>query len=176
MKPFQRLSCLLLAALAACASSGSDSSGHGANVLVVLHDYKNGQRFELASETHTDRVAYYSSERGDAVRKIQPDEVMAACVGELERRGYDAHSKDGRAPSIGANDVVRWGLEVENEGQRSNWLVGTGSAADEWKDFQACRDFFLEVYNNTVSYQTVRNATGKQYFEDERAQPGARKP
>ena len=78
MKPSQRLFWLSLAVLASCASSGSSPSGDGANVLVVLHDYKNGQRFELASESHTDRVTYYSEERPDAVRKIQPDEVMSA--------------------------------------------------------------------------------------------------
>jgi len=176
MKPFQRLFWLSLAVLASCASSGSSPSGDGANVLVVLHDYKNGQRFELASESHTDRVTYYSEERPDAVRKIQPDEVMSACIGELERLGYDSHSESGRAPTLAANAVVRWGLEVESQGERRHWLVGTGSPADEWQDFQACRDFFLEIYNNTVSYQTVRNATGKQFFDDERAPAGARKP
>jgi len=176
MTPFQRFSGLFLAALASCASPGSSASGDDGNVLVILHDFKNGQNLELASESHTQRVAYYSEERGDAARKIQTDQVMKACVGELERLGYEDHRQNGRAPSLAANEIVRWGLEIESKGERTHWLVGTGSATDEWKDFQACRDLFLELYNNTVSYQTVRNANGGRFFEDERSPTAGKKP
>jgi hypothetical protein len=177
MKTSQRLLCtflavpLALAPLAAgCAGAGSAPDADGSAVLVTLHDFKSGGRFELASESHTDPVAYYSGERDDAARKIQEDAIMVAFADELERRGFEAHAQPGRAPSMGTADVIRWGLEIERAGAQAHWLVGTGSAPADWEEFQLCRDMFLELYNVTVSYQTVENASGKAYFE-ERAEP-----
>lgn len=154
----------LLGLLAACASSGSE--GSGSQLLVTLHNFKTGERFELASESHTDRVAYYSDKRNDAARKVQTDEIMSAFVAELGRQGLDDHAQPGRAPSATGSDVIRWGLEVEKAEQRRHWLVGTGSAPADWQQFQKCRDAFLQLYNITVSYQAVENDSGKQFLED----------
>lgn len=159
---------LLALGLGACAGSGSaGGSSDGRPMLVTLHNFKTGERFELASESHTNRVSYYSGKRGDAARKVQTDEVMSAFVRELERQGLASHAQAGRAPSAAGSNVIRWGLEIEENGAPVHWLVGTGSAPEDWQEFQGCRDMFLELYNATVSYQAVENASGKQFFDDQ---------
>jgi hypothetical protein len=176
MSRIQRLGCLLVSGfLTACASSGA--SGVGASeVLVRLHDFRTRERFELASESHTDRVKYYSDGRHDAARKVQTDEIMSAFVGELERQGYTDRARAGRAPAIGSGDVIRWGLEVERGPNQSHWLVGTGSQPADWQAFQKCRDTFLQLYNITVSYQAVQNDSGGSYFgNQERAAAGQKR-
>ncbi len=166
MTTLQRLRILALGCgLAACAST--PHGARGGACLVTLHNYKNGQRFELASESHTSRVEYYSQARGDAVRKVQTDDVMAALVDELERQGLQEHGQRGRAPTIGSGAVIRWGFELERGGESSHWLIGPGSSSADWQAFQQCRDTFLQFYNTTVSFQTVNNESGKKLFEDE---------
>ncbi len=166
MSTSRRLFPVLLAlAAGACAASRGDGNSAGTRCLVTLHDYRSGTRLELASESHTDRVAYYSQARPDALRKVQVDPVMEAFADELDRAGFEDHSQAGPAPAIGRGEVVSWGLEVERGGQRTHWLVGPGSAADDWLEFQRCRDAFLELYNATVSYQAVENQEGKRFFE-----------
>ena len=158
---------LLGTLLTACAGPGARAEGPAA-VLVTLRNFKSGERFELASESHTDRVTYYSGARQDAARKVQSDEIMQAFLEELERQGYGAHARPGRAPAIGTSETIRWGLEVEGPAGELSWLVGTNASPTDWADFQKCRDVFLQLYNVTVSYQTVQNASGKQYFEEQR--------
>ena len=168
------LSCWLLAA---CSGTGAarDEGGEGSAVLVALRDFRSGESFELASESHTDRLTYYSGARSEAARKIQTDEIMSAFVSELERLGFDDHAQPGRAPSIASNDVIRWGIEVHDGAQSTHWLIGTGSAPADWSDFQKCRDTFLQLYNITVSYQAVKNESGKQYFDDKKSTAAGQK-
>lgn len=158
-------SCFLASAfLAACASAPSQPAA--IPLLVTLQNLRSGERFQLASESHTDRVTYYSGERSDAARKVQTDEIMSAFVGELDRQGFGKYARPGRAPALGSGDVIRWGLEVEGPSGQAHWLIGTGSPPADWQVFQKCRDTFLQLYNITVSYQAVENAGGRSYFDD----------
>jgi len=161
----------LLGAIAACASTGS--GGHP--LLVTLVDYRNGGHFELASESHTDRVEYYSKPRDDAARKIQTDEVMSGLLRELERLGLGEHARTGPAPGS-APEAARWALEIDSGERQLHWLIGSGSPAPEWQDFQNCRDTFLALYNRTISYQTVENESGKEFFEGSAPRAGTEKP
>jgi hypothetical protein len=168
MSAFQRslsfLVFVLLSVLAtACASTPKAPAS--TKVLVTLRNYETGKRFELASESHTDRVTYYSSERSDATRKIQKDDVMHALVSELERLDYGSHARAGEAPASG-NETMRWALELASDTRTLNWTIGTGNARDEWLAFQKCRDTFLELYNVTMSFQSVQNDTGSSFFQD----------
>ena len=177
MNTLQRFGLLLVTSwLTACASGSGNraapAKGHE-GVLITLRDYRAGTRLELASESHTDRVEYYSQSRRDAARKVQNDEVMQALVGELDRQGFDDHCQGGRAPEIAQGDVIRWGLEVEQGGQEAHWLIGPGSSQNDWKEFQECRDTFLQIYNITVSYQALENPSGKSFFEAEKARAAA---
>ncbi|MSR61519.1 MAG: hypothetical protein EXS08_03595 [Planctomycetes bacterium] len=177
MSRFQRfLASFVGALLVACASTGA---GRGAQddapgeYLVTLRNFKTGERFELASESHTDRVSYYSETRADATRKVQADEVMEAFVEELGDQGFDSKAQVGKAPGVASGDVIRWGLEIAHGETRRHWLVGTGSQAADWQTFQKCRDTFLQLYNITVSYQTVQNQSGRQFFQDQPQGAGA---
>ncbi|NOT31048.1 MAG: hypothetical protein HOP15_11425 [Planctomycetes bacterium] len=153
------------AILCACASSGAARSSSA--LLVTLHDFKSGVSFELASESHTERVAYYSGARADAARKVQTDEIMSLFVGEIERQGLARHAQVGRAPALAPGGVISWGLEVECGPETSHWLVGKGSAPADWQEFQKCRDTFLQLYNITVSFQAVQNDSGRGFFGEE---------
>lgn len=167
MPLIQCLACFLLGGfLGACATSGAARNETGIALLVALENLRTGERFELASESHTDRVTYYSDERKDAARKVQTDEIMSAFVGELGRQGFEEHARTGRAPAIGSGDVIRWALEIESHSSQTHWLVGTSSPPADWQAFQRCRDTFLQLYNITVSYQAVENAGGRSYFDD----------
>lgn len=168
MSRIQRFLCCLLTsgALTACTSPDAAEDGAGSALLVTLQNLRTGECFELASESHTDRVTYYSDARNDAARKVQTDEIMSAFVGELDRQGFGKHARPGRAPAIGSVDVIRWALEVEGDSGQAHWLIGTGSPPEDWQAFQKCRETFLQLYNITVSYQAVKNADGKSYFDD----------
>lgn len=166
---------LIGALLCACASSGA-ARGSSSALLVTLHDFKTGESFELASESHTERVAYYSDARADAARKVQTDEIMSAFVGEIERQGLARHAQAGRAPTLAPGGVISWGLEVARGPDSSHWLVGKGSAPADWQEFQKCRDTFLQLYNITVSFQAVRNDSGRGFFgEKPRAAAGGKR-
>jgi hypothetical protein len=161
LAPFLLVHATVLGACAGPRTRDSDVA-----LLVTLHNYRGGERFELASESHTERVAYYSSARTDAARKVQTDEVMQAFLRELERLGLEEHARVGRAPAGAASAVIRWGLEISSGERQVHWLVGTGSAQEDWRAFERCRDTFLQLYNSTVSYQSVQNESGKAFFDD----------
>lgn len=166
MSAFQRFQSFLVALpclLASCASTPAEPPR--AEVLITLRNYQTGQRFELASESHTDRVTYYSSERGDAARKIQGDEVMMALVEELEKLDYGTHARPGSAPNSG-NESMRWALCLESDERELNWTIGTNDPRERWLAFQECRDLFLDLYNVTVSFQTIQNDQGRGYFSE----------
>jgi hypothetical protein len=164
----------LLAALCGCSVPRAAGAGRGEALLVRLNDYRAGTRYELASESHTSPVEYYSDERSDAVRKVQTDEVMSVFSAELARQGFGAHAQTGPAPAVASGGVIRWGLEVERPAGCEHWLVGPGSSAADWRAFQECQQLFLDLYNLTVSYQTVENQSGEAFFGEEPRDPGKR--
>ena len=126
------------------------------------------QHFELASESHTDRVTYYSELRSEAARKIQTDEVMALLVEEIENDGFERYAQEGRAPSRGGEAVTR-AIEIENGDRTEHWLIGNGSSVEERKAFNECLTEFLEMYNISASFQSVANPVGHEYFDREGA-------
>ena len=168
---------LVASALAACASSGSAAQGDEGALLVTLHDYRQNRVFELASESHTNRVEYYSQPRKDAARKVQSDEVMGALLAELERQGLEEHESAGPAPSSGGGGgVLEYGLEVERAGAIGHWLIGQGTVPEETIAFHECAKTFFELYNVTLSLQSVENPEGRALFERSRQDATARSP
>jgi len=168
LRPRSLLGLLALggALLAGCASGGGSTSEstEGGRLCVTLFDYAEGRRFSLASESHTDRVAYYSQPRDDAGLKIQADEVVAALVDQMERRGFRRFATEGRAPASGGAVVTR-ALEIERGGQRSAWIVGKGSEADERRAFFEAMNEFFQLYNISQSYQVIENPGGRDVFD-----------
>lgn len=154
--------------LAACSGTGTRASATGEDggvrLCVTMRDYGTAQVFELASESHTDRLAYYSKVRNDASRKVQTDEVMELLVDQLDSDGYQRYAQPGRAPSAGGAALSR-ALEVEAGDVTSHWVIGGGSALEERKAFNTCLETFLGLYNVSASYQTVENPHGHEFFE-----------
>ena len=150
----------------ACSSTGSRAGGDASSdgrMRVTLRNYDAEQLFELVSESHTNRVEYYSQERADAARKIQSDEVMGALVDELDSQGFEDFAQPGRAPTR-KNEVVSQSLEIERGDETEHWVVGKGSAASERLRFRDCMLAFVELYNLTASYQVIENPEGSQIF------------
>ena len=141
---------------------------------VTLRGYSSGQLFELVSESHTNRVDYYSQSRADAARKIQADEVLEALIDEMESRGFDRHAKSGRAPTQAATKAVSWGFELEVGDEITHWLTGSGAPDEERLAFQECMSAFLQLYNVSASYQTIENPEGPEFFDEPRAGSGGR--
>lgn len=150
--------------LVACASTGSG----GRALRVALVDFQGGQRFALASESHTDRVEYYSSVRRDASLKVQTDEVMAALVDEFDRLGWSTYAQPGRGPSRGGRAISR-SLEVERDGAVQHWVVGDGSELDERRHFAEAMTTFFQLYNITQAFQAIENQEGAELFDERRA-------
>lgn len=165
---------LLCLGFAACASSGGGADTD-APLRVTLRNYRGDQFFELVSEVHTDRVRYYSTPRDSASRKIVDGEVVSALIEELDARGFRKRSKAGRAPSQGGS-LLTWGLEVDRGGPVQHWIVGQGTPAEDVLAFQQGMQVFLELYNNVVSFQTIENPDGRQFFENERARSASQPP
>lgn len=164
---------LVVATLLLGAACRSTSIGSGEMVRMTLRDYRSGHQFEIAGESHTNRVEYYSHTRTEASRKVVPDEIAAALADELGRRGFEGHRKAGRAPSQGGS-VLSWGLEVASSAGVEHWVVGPGTERGEQLAFQEARKVFLELYNATTSWQTVENDKGRSFFEGQGRPAGAR--
>ncbi len=169
-----RRSFALVASLICCACSASgprsDPSSRNADdrTRIALRNYDADQRFELVSESHTNRVEYYSQVRSDASRKIQSDEVMRALIEELQKQGFADFAQPGRAPSQGT-EIVSQSLEIERGGETEHWVVGKGSAAEERERFRDCMLEFVQIYNLTASYQALENPDGSQIFPKNRS-------
>lgn len=153
----------LLALSSACAAGGSRDASD--RLRVTLLDFAKNQRFELVSESHTDRVTYYSEERPDGARKIEADDVMRALVTELDRQGFERYHADGPAPAA-SHGVLTRSFEIDAEDGLTHWAVGSGSPAEERIAFNECVKAFLQLYNFTSSYQSVDNEKGHEFFED----------
>jgi hypothetical protein len=160
-------------ALAACASTAREPSRerHESRALrVTLRDYRNGQRFELVSESHTSALELYSQKRGSASTKVQSDEVMQGLVDFLRDQDFDRHAAPGKAP-LQAQGGYTNALEVDRAGQVMHMLGGTAVPAAEQKVLAVCRANFLLLYNETDSWQTVDNRAGEGVFQTQPLQP-----
>ena len=149
---------------AGCASSSSAPEPDGTSRRVTLHDYGLDTHFELVGESHTNRVDYYSTKRGDAARKVQTDEIMKALVDKLEEEGFERFSQPGKAPAQGGQLITR-AIEIRVQDDLSHWTIGKGSMVEERLAFNACMKPFLDLYNLSQSFQAVHNTKGRDYFE-----------
>ncbi len=164
------LRALLLGLVVACASTPTNSAER---LRVTFRDYTIDRHFELASESHTDRVSYYSQVRDDAARKIQHDGVMRALTNELERQGYKRHAQEGNAPRQ-SGGILRGSLQIEDGEHTSHWVVGRGTDAQERIDFNTCMQTFFELYNASQGLQAVDNDRGPAFFEEPPTRPRRR--
>ena len=153
-----------LGLLAGCTATGGAGGGDASRIRITLQAYEHDQHFELASESHTDRVAYYSRLRQDAARKVARDEVMDALADELDDQGFADHSQEGRAPSRGGT-LISWSFEIGRGERIDHWAIGNGSDVDERLAFHECRNVFVQIYNLTTSFQAIENPDGGHLFK-----------
>lgn len=160
-------------ALSACASTPREPSRErdpSRALRVTLRDYRNGQRFELVSESHTSAIELYSQKRASASTKVQSDEVMQGLVDFLREQDFDRHAAPGKAP-LQAQGSYTSALEVDRAGQVTHLLGGKAVPAAEQKVLSVCRANFLLLYNETDSWQTVDNRSGEGVFQSSPPQP-----
>jgi hypothetical protein len=157
----------LLAAVGLFGSCAAPESATGDRLRITLFDYVSGSRFEVVSESHSDRIEYYSSVRHDASRKYQGDRIVDAMIDELVDMGFDDHANGGRAPSGGSNVVTR-AFEFQRGDRVDHRLVGEGSDAAEKQSFISCTTTFLQLYSVTQAFQAVDNEAGTTVFDKEK--------
>jgi len=150
-----------LAALLACSCasgsgsrpSASESAVPSPPARVSFVDYRNGMRFVLVNESHTDRVELYSRTSTDASTKVATDELMDELLEHLDQRGFDARALSGPAPA----DSTAWSqvIEVEDSAGTRHLGVGKLTTESERDAFHDCRAAFLYLYNNIFAAQSV---------------------
>ena len=106
----------------------------------------------LASQSHTDRLTYYSTPRDDASLKIVEDAAMARLLQDLDRQGFGKRSRPGPA-----NEFDTKAIELERDGALRSFGVRSGSSADDWKAMQAMTSDVLELFNGTFGGQAMRS-------------------
>jgi len=138
----------------------------------LLH-YSQGARFELVGESTDDRTSYYSTERAEAGRKFQTDEVMVELIEHLDDEGFAEYGQEGRAPSSGGT-LILLSLETEVDGTTRCWMLGKDAQVDEARAFKLCMKDFLDLYNVSQAFQIIENPEGRDVFRDRR-QPSPRR-
>jgi hypothetical protein len=159
------LLCLLAPLLATGCSSSAAKKSNGAERRVALHDYRNGQRFELLDEGQHSRLDQYSQVRSNANTKIQTGEVMQALAEFLRANGFDEFAQNGPLPAESVAGVA-WALEL-TEGSQTRHVIGYPSGLDA-AGLQRVRNLriaFLETYNDTYSLQAVEVKPGETPFK-----------
>lgn len=161
-RPVSRRTALLLSLLAWPLAACSSAPKGPVVARVTLYDHSGSNRSEqedtglrslsLASNSHTDRLTYYSTPRDDANLKIVDDALMADLLGALNSRGFKK-----RARSSQPNELDTKAIVLEQNGSVQSFGVRAGSSAADWKAMQAMANEVMEVYNSTFGGQAIRS-------------------
>lgn len=152
---------LATALLFACASSGS-RDGFAARVALI--DFRDGQRWELRSETHTPQVELYSEQRKSANVKVTTDDVMAELVRYMRELGFDEHAQSGGAPADPGNGYTR-AFEVEVDGKARHMLSGPSASREAQVAARELTTSFIALFNEVQGFQHVDSRPGSDVFQ-----------
>ena len=175
--PMRSLLFIALIALVSCSSTASSgSTSANGPVRVTLTQWRDGQYFELVSDSFTSkvesksRVEVYSTVRPDAQRKVQADEVIDELLVFFAEHGFDELSTAGHAPAPKIQqETGGWTIEVEDaKGLRFALTVGRNS--EDKVELLMMIQAFFEIWNNTFGLQSVDLQPGDSPFK--RATPG----
>lgn len=157
---------VLASFFAACRSSSAHSSSEPALATrVSWRDYRVEQLLELVNEAHTDRLEQYSAGRGDANRKVQSNEIVAALVEHMRSGKYEAFWQPGAAPSTNAGGAL-WSLEIEDPRGSVCLVEHSGLSVEEKRARRELRQAFIDTYNLTYSLQAVKVKDGETPFSE----------
>ena len=159
---------LLLSLLGLFASCNSAPTGSDALLRVTMRRYKQGQVFELVSETHTNAKEYYSTLRKDANRKVLPDRSMQSLVDGIRQAGMSEYGQDGPAPTSAVGGIAS-SFEIQQGEAVTSWAPRPGSTEAARKEQQAfffLLNDFLKIYSQTESFQFVTNKKGGEIFQE----------
>jgi len=162
-----KLLLLCLPLLGLFISCNSAPSGEDAIMRVTLRRYKQGQVFELVSESHTDPKKYYSTLRADANRKVLPDRAMQSLVSGIQEAGMNEYEQEGPAPTT-ASAGVRSSFELQHGEHLTHWAPHANASAKEQELFFVLLNDYLKIYSQTESFQFVQNKRGGQLFVDDK--------
>ncbi len=168
-----RIFCLAPLALSAagCASTSASRSPtfEAQPTAVTFTDNRHAKPLvlSLVNELHTSRVDLYSSVRKEASTKVATDEVVDALVEYLSQQGFTRHATPGSAGGRASQS-----LELDLGGRRTHMGIFKGSGKREIEAFCACRDGFIELYNQIYQLQSVDEVPHR--FEQQRKQAGGR--
>ncbi|MEO0649445.1 MAG: hypothetical protein AAFZ65_02055 [Planctomycetota bacterium] len=144
---------------AACASTDTDT---GTRARITLRQFTgSNDAYELRSETHTDRLEYYSSARTEANVKIMRDDLMDALLRGFDDAGYASFARPGAAPtsSLGGGQL-RKVIEVERDGAVTHVAMGLESGPEEAAMVQDLVNGFFTAFNQVRSYQSLDSGGG----------------
>ncbi len=186
MPPFHRSRALgafltLAAALpaivgsAGCASSPSGAeAAAGEPLRLTFVDHRTHQVCELVNQSHTDRLTYYSTPRGDASTKVQEDEVMRDLLEWLEDHDLDDYAVAGPAPRMGGGTF--WTLEIEGPGGIVHVTETQATPVEDKEGLRQLMQAVLQTYNVTPGYQAVSVDDPTQLFKREKDRPAQGTP
>jgi hypothetical protein len=80
----------------------------------------------------------------------------------MDSKGFGENAQEGPAPREALGRYTR-SFEVEQNGLVTSWAIGKSTTAE--RAFYECQRVFVEVYNQTLSYQTVDPEKGSLFGE-----------
>lgn len=130
---------------------------------IGLRDYRTGVYLALQSGTDEERIEFYSTQRDDAVTKVQDPEVLAAMIEYIDDTRLGELAQEGPAPAVGGQATKA--LEVR-QGERIRFILRRPDMpASDAKAFDEYVAGFQAVYNETYALQAVDGTNTDFRFE-----------
>ena len=150
-----------LGLLSACAtpSGGSASADSSTPARVTFRDYREGTKFELVNEAHTDRVELYSKVSADPSTKVASNEVMSALLEFLKDSGFESQARSGAAPRT--SSAWQYGGEIETTAGTVFLTVNDSTSADQRRMFLDCYMNHVQLWSNIFQLQRVDAGPGE---------------
>jgi hypothetical protein len=162
---FPRRTLLAACAAAALASCAGTSGPDRVAARITLRQFAGAGAadLELRSESHTDRVEYYSTARDGAAVKIMRDDLMEALLQGFDESGYADFARPGPGPTSGGSGV-RKVVEVERDGVVTHVTSSTGAPPAQVELVAQLSTGFFAAYNAIRSYQTIDDGNDGSIF------------
>jgi len=150
-----------LGLLSACAtpSGGSASADSSTPARVTFRDYREGTKFELVNEAHTDRVELYSKISTDPSTKVANNEVISALLDYLSDSGFESQARSGAAPRT--SSAWQYSGEIETTAGTVFLAVNSSTPADQRKMFLDCYMNHVQLWSNVFQLQRVDAGPGE---------------